>query len=114
MKDLLPVEKREAVLQLELQRLDMMQAAVYRSAEDGDIHAQEAVLKDRREAAKVVREFMRSPDATPLIERSGCIQHDTVFIAKVRPAKREESAALGSAGEARPDSGALFGAAAQP
>src|SRR5215469_3570722 len=35
MKDLLPVEKREAVLQMELQRLDMMQAAVYRNAEDG-------------------------------------------------------------------------------
>ena len=45
MKDLLPVEKREAVLQMELQRLDMMQAAVYRKAEDGDIHAQEAVLR---------------------------------------------------------------------
>jgi hypothetical protein len=41
-------------------------------------------------ARSAVREFMRSPDATPLIERSGCIQHDTVFVAKVRPAKREE------------------------
>ena len=27
---------------------------------------------------------MRSPDATPLIERNGCIQHDTEFVAKVR------------------------------
>ena len=45
MKDMLPVEKREAVLQMELQRLDMMQAAVYRNAEDGDIPSQEAVLR---------------------------------------------------------------------
>jgi hypothetical protein len=45
MKDMLPVEKREAVLQMELQRLDTMQAAVYRNAEDGDIPSQEAVLR---------------------------------------------------------------------
>src|SRR5215471_9872121 len=45
MKDLLPVEKREAVLHQELARLDLMQASIYRNAEDGDIHAQEAVLK---------------------------------------------------------------------
>ena len=45
MKDLLPVEKREAVLQMELQRLDTMQAAVFRNAEDGDIPSQEAVLR---------------------------------------------------------------------
>jgi hypothetical protein len=32
----------------------------------------------------VVRGFMRSKDATPLIERGGCIQHDTVFVAKIR------------------------------
>src|SRR6516165_11771470 len=38
MKDMLPVEKREAVLQMELQRLDLMQAAVY--PEDGDIPSQ--------------------------------------------------------------------------
>jgi hypothetical protein len=52
MKDLLPVEKREAVLQMELQRLDMMQASIYRNAEDGDIHAQEAVLKIMHQRAR--------------------------------------------------------------
>ena len=52
MKDLLPVEKREAVLQMELQRLDMMQAAVYRNAENGDIPAQEAVLKIMHQRAR--------------------------------------------------------------
>jgi hypothetical protein len=35
-------------------------------------------------ARSVVRQFMRSPAATPLIERKGCIQHDTVFVAKIR------------------------------
>jgi hypothetical protein len=45
MKDMLPVEKRQEILQMEMQRLDMMQAAVYRDAENGDIPAQEAVLR---------------------------------------------------------------------
>jgi DNA-binding CsgD family transcriptional regulator len=52
MKDMLPVEKREAVLQMEMQRLDMMQAAIYRNAEDGDIPAQEAVLKIMHQRAR--------------------------------------------------------------
>src|SRR6516225_4218369 len=43
MKGLLPVEKREAVLQQELARLDLMQAAIYHNAQDGDIPSQEAV-----------------------------------------------------------------------
>jgi hypothetical protein len=34
-----------------------------------------------------VREFMRSPAATPFIERAKSIQHETVFLAKIRPAK---------------------------
>ena len=37
-------------------------------------------------ARSVVRGFMRSSAATPLIERGGCIEHDTVFVAKVRQA----------------------------
>jgi hypothetical protein len=28
---------------------------------------------------------MRSKAATPLIERRDCIQHQTVFVAKIRP-----------------------------
>jgi hypothetical protein len=35
-------------------------------------------------ARSVVRGFMRSKSATPLIDRSLCIQHDTVFVARVR------------------------------
>ena len=35
-------------------------------------------------ARSVVRSFMRSKAATPLIERAGSIQHPSVFVAKVR------------------------------
>jgi hypothetical protein len=35
-------------------------------------------------ARSVVRGFMRFKDATPLIERNGCLQHRTAFLAKVR------------------------------
>ena len=35
-------------------------------------------------ARSQVRSFMRSKDATPLIDRRGCIQHETVFVAKLR------------------------------
>jgi len=36
-------------------------------------------------ARSVVRGFMRSSAATPFIERSKCIQHNSVFVAKIRP-----------------------------
>jgi hypothetical protein len=35
-------------------------------------------------ARSVVRGFMRSKKATPLIERKHCIQHETVFVTKIR------------------------------
>jgi hypothetical protein len=38
-------------------------------------------------ARSLIRGFMRSPAATPFIERSGCIQHESVFLAKVRLAR---------------------------
>jgi hypothetical protein len=37
-------------------------------------------------ARSVVRGFMRSPKATPLIVRKECIQHESVFVAKIRQA----------------------------
>jgi hypothetical protein len=42
-------------------------------------------------ARSVVRQFMRSRAATPLIERSGCIQHRTVFLAKIRLPKTDRT-----------------------
>lgn len=35
-------------------------------------------------ARSVIRGIMRSSAATPFIDRSGCIQHESVFVAKVR------------------------------
>src|SRR5215467_474911 len=48
------------------------------------VHGYSTSRRGQTTARSVVREFMRSPAATPLIERSNCIQHDTVFVAKVR------------------------------
>jgi hypothetical protein len=42
----------------------------------------------RMTARSVVRGFMRSKAATPFIERKHCIQHDSVFVAKLRPLVR--------------------------
>lgn len=35
-------------------------------------------------ARSVVRGFMRSKEATPFIVRADCVQHPTVFVAKIR------------------------------
>jgi hypothetical protein len=49
------------------------------------VHDHSTSRPGRTTARSVVRRFMRSPEATPLILRSGCIQHHTVYIAKIRP-----------------------------
>lgn len=38
-------------------------------------------------ARSIVRGFMRSKAATPLIDRAGSIQHPSVFVAKVKPVR---------------------------
>lgn len=38
-------------------------------------------------ARSQVRNFMRSKEATPYIIRAECIQHESVFVAAIRPAK---------------------------
>src|SRR5262249_21656972 len=49
------------------------------------IHGHSTSYPGRTTARSVVRGFMRTTDATALIERAGCIQHRTVFVAKIRP-----------------------------
>jgi hypothetical protein len=49
------------------------------------IHGWSTSRPGKQTARSVVRQFMRSKEATPLIERSQCIMHETVFLAKVRP-----------------------------
>jgi hypothetical protein len=48
------------------------------------IHGWSTSRPGKTTARSVVRQFMRSKDATPFIVRSECIMHDTVFIAKLR------------------------------
>ena len=47
-------------------------------------HGWSTSRRGRTSARSVVRQFMRSKEATPLIERKVCIQHYSVFLAKVR------------------------------
>jgi hypothetical protein len=48
------------------------------------IHGKSTSRRGKTTARSQVRNFMRSKHATPLIDRKGCIQHDTVFVAKLR------------------------------
>jgi hypothetical protein len=48
------------------------------------IHGWSTSRPGQTTARSQVRRFMRSKQATPLIERRECIQHETVFVAKVR------------------------------
>jgi hypothetical protein len=48
------------------------------------IHGSSTSRRGKTTARSQVRNFMRSKAATPLINRSGCIQHATVFVAELR------------------------------
>jgi hypothetical protein len=47
-------------------------------------HGRSTSRRGKVTARSQVRGFMRSPKATPLIQRNHCIQHQTIFLAKVR------------------------------
>jgi len=49
------------------------------------IHGWSTSRPGQTTARSIVRGFMRSKEATSLIVRAGCIQHGTVFLAKIRP-----------------------------
>ena len=49
------------------------------------IHGSSTSRRGKTTARSQVRNFMRSKHATPLIDRGGCIQHDTVFVARLKP-----------------------------
>lgn len=48
------------------------------------VHGRSTSGPGRMTARSVVRQFMRSKEATPFIVRGGCIQHPTVFVARIR------------------------------
>jgi len=47
-------------------------------------HGSSTSRRGKTTARSQVRNFMRSKAATPLINRSGCIQHGSVFIAELK------------------------------
>jgi DNA-nicking Smr family endonuclease len=49
------------------------------------IHGKSTSRRGKTTARSQVRNFMRSKHATPLIDRGGCIQHVTVFVARLKP-----------------------------
>lgn len=48
------------------------------------IHGKSTSRRGKTTARSQVRNFMRSKHATPLIDRKQCIQHDAVFLARLR------------------------------
>ncbi len=48
------------------------------------VHGHSTSRPGRKTARSVVRGFMRSKEATPFVVKAHCIQHPTVFIAKIR------------------------------
>jgi hypothetical protein len=51
------------------------------------VHGWSTSRQGKTTARSQVRKFMRSKAATPLIERKHCIQHETAFLAKLRPSR---------------------------
>jgi DNA-nicking Smr family endonuclease len=51
------------------------------------IHGSSTSRPGKMTARSQVRNFMRSKAATPFIERKHCVQHGTVFLAKIKPAR---------------------------
>ena len=48
------------------------------------IHGHSTSRPGQTTARSVVRQFMRSKEATPFVVKAHCIQHPTVFVAKIR------------------------------
>jgi DNA-nicking Smr family endonuclease len=48
------------------------------------IHGSSTSRRGKTTARSQVRGFMRSKDATPLIDHKECIQHNAVFVAKLK------------------------------
>jgi hypothetical protein len=62
------------------------------------IHGHSTSRPGRVTSRSVVRRLMRSKEATPYICRSESIQHETVFVAAIRPKPNQSGVAAGDAG----------------
>lgn len=82
----------EAMAKIDL----LVREQVRKAQEDGRafimfIHGWSTSRRGKTTSRSVVRGFMRSKDATPFIVRAGCIQHETVFVAKIRAAANHKT-----------------------
>jgi hypothetical protein len=66
MRDFVPREKAEQVLEMELQRLDQMQSAVYKHVAAGDIAAIEICLKISNQRARLLGLYPDKPSPVTL------------------------------------------------
>ncbi len=69
---------------------ELVERMLRKAQQDGQpyvmfIHGRSTSRRGKMTARSRVRGFMRSPKATPFIQRGHCIQHETIFLAKVRP-----------------------------
>ena len=81
----------EAMSQCHETALESLKAA--QEAGDGYVlftHGSSTSKRGKMTERSMVRSLMRSPEATPYIIRSDCIQHDSVFVAAIRPLKLAE------------------------
>lgn len=55
------------------------------------IHGRSSSRPGKTTSRSVVRSYMRSSESTPYIVKSRSIQHETVFVAAIRPKPKKES-----------------------
>jgi hypothetical protein len=65
--------------------MNFMETAVRRRPYIMFVHGRSTSRQGKTTARSVVRKFMRSSEATPYIERRCSIQHETVFVARIKP-----------------------------
>ena len=79
------VDYEEVMADVENETLEMLKKAQSEGVERVMfVHGASTSGPFRRSSRSVIRGFMRSSEATPYIVRRECIQHPTVFIAKIK------------------------------
>ena len=89
----------DAMAQVRQTALESLKAA--QEAGNGHVlftHGSSTSRPGRTTARSEIRRLMRSPEATPYIIRRECIQHDSVFVAAMKPAELVKLAPGGTEG----------------
>jgi hypothetical protein len=76
-----------------MERMGLVEREVMKALQDAQqqgvryvlfVHGSSTSRPGKTTARSVVRQLMRSKDATPYIRRKECIQHETAFLASIR------------------------------